>query len=475
MPLPTPSRVASTVVESRIADVGRDLARTFAGVLEAIPKSALDHYRESSAAKASAPLAAHSRGQRSVHRPQALARSLGVNTVLTSRILKAARQSDPLAVAHMIPGPEPLRRLLRAAERKKVDPALIREAREAVDRFEQLIDIDAGDRSALDALISGWLPDAREKVELIAKQSVFRGISQLLGTACEVLHCTIILHPSAPGTPGDSQFADAVSLQVTRGLRRVRPGLVVTYDTIHSATDMLTVTGEPVSATAESLHGLLLEPFCTQPLPELKVSRVGDIAKYTLCGDDVGVQSAVDLVHATFLPKKKPLHRAPAPGSSPAPGNARSGSAPGSPGDSPRRVSLAAGIGTPARTLIFDVLLHEDVYPGQSPALEVYQTAGVFDRPADGNSRGFRGGGDIDHRARSDADRIEVLEAIQPLGTGLAKFRAAETPDYQEMIRFVCLQRQWDTNKLRGYRCRIEYPIYSSEVVMTFELPAAGE
>src|SRR5262245_56757211 len=80
-------------IHNRIIHVGRDLARTFNGVLDCIP---------------GAP-----------HRPQKLARSLGVNTVLTSRLLRAAQQRDPMAVAHMIPGPEPLRRLLKAAERKR--------------------------------------------------------------------------------------------------------------------------------------------------------------------------------------------------------------------------------------------------------------------------------------------------------------------------------------------------------------------
>src|SRR5688572_27461549 len=95
-------------VEDKIADVGGELGRCFSSVLDALPGSP--------------------------HRPQWLARLLGVNTVLTSRLLKAAQQQDPIAVAHMIPGPEPLRRLLRAAERKKVDRQLIANAHSAVDR-----------------------------------------------------------------------------------------------------------------------------------------------------------------------------------------------------------------------------------------------------------------------------------------------------------------------------------------------------
>jgi hypothetical protein len=396
-------------LESTVAGVGTDLARTFRGVLNAIPGGP--------------------------HRPQWLARSLGVNTVLTSRILKVAQQQDPLAVAHMIPGPEPLRRLLRAAEKKKVDPEVIREARAAVDRFEQLIDSVAGDRSALDAIISGWLPDAREKVELLAKQSVFRGISQLLGTACDVEHHTLLLYPtmSADGRADTAEVrADSLWLTVSRGLRRLRPGLPVRYD-IHSTAPMLTVTGQPL----EQLAGLMLEQFCSSPLPTFKVTHLRDKTQCLLAGDDVGVQSAIDLVHATVLLGGKEMHR--------------------SPGEPPRKTAMSVGISMPSKTIIFDVLLHEDVYPGQQPTLYLYQTLAA-------------GVAHPDDRGR-DMDRLDVLESIQTLGAGITKFRSTDTPGYRDMLRYVCDQRGWDGEKLRGFRCRVEYPIYSSQIMMGFDLP----
>jgi hypothetical protein len=391
-------------VETRIVEVGAHLARTFNSVLDALPGVP--------------------------HRPQWLARSLGVNTVLTSRLLKAAGHPDPIAVAHLIPGPEPLRRLLRAAEKKRVEPALIREARTAVDRFERLIDTVAGDRSALDAIISGWLPAAREQVELLAKQSVFRGVGQLLGTTSDLEHRTIILYPSAE-TRGR---ADSLWITVTRGLRRVRPGLVVKYDSIHTTTPVLTIGGQPV----DGLRGLLLERFCSKPLPKLKVSHLGGRAQYTLSGDAVGVQSAVDLVYAMFLPGKKELNRAS--------------------GEGPRKSSMAVGIARPSKLIIVDVLLHRDVYPGQEPELRLYRgTAG--EGPADPDD------------ASQDINRLDIVESIKPLGQGLASFVAQDAPGHQDMIRHVCKRRGWDVEKLRGYRCRIEYPMYSSQIVISFELP----
>ena len=388
-------------VESLVSGIGCDLVRAFQSVLSAIPGGP--------------------------HRPQSLARTLGVNIVLTSRLLKAMQQAEPMAVAHVIPGPDPLRRLLRAAEKRRVDRTVIRQAHAVVDRFEQVIDAEAGDRSSLDAIISGWLPEARERVELIAKQSVFRGISQLLGTASDLAHSTIIQYPSE----GNSGKADQVLIAGTHGLRRVRPGLVVMYDTVHSGAPLQTVTGRQV----DGLHDLLLEQFCSKPLPHLQVSTDGGVAQYTLSGNQIGVKSAVDLVHATYLPQHKELFR--------------------NSDQPPRKASMALGVGLPSKALTFDILLHEDIYPGQMPELKVYRTVGVFNHAG----------------VRREMDRIEVIESIQPLGQGIEQFSMPENPRYREMLRYVCEQRQWNGAALRGYRCHIEFPIYSMELVVSFDLP----
>ena len=395
----TSSSISS--VETRVAEVGQDLTNTFARVLKAIPGGP--------------------------HRPQLLARRLGLNAVLTSRLLKAAHQSDPIAVAHAMPGPEPLRRLLSAAEKQKVDRKLLKDAGAAVDRFQQLIDAEAGDRSALDAIISGWLPDARDTVELNAKQAVYRGISHLLGTACDSAHYAFIVFPNLAG----SARADEVRIMNTRGLRRIRPGFVVNYDTVHTSDSLLTIRGEP----ADGLHSLLLEQFCSSPLPQLQVTRQGSVAHCILAGQDVGLRSAVDLVHATYLPKK--------------PQTALNA------GDSSRKAAMAIGIDTPTKVIVFDVLVHKDIFPRQQPELNIYRTAGVF-----GSEPGNR----------REIDRLDLRESILPLGHGLARFRSADALTHQDTIQFACEQRGWNANELRGYRCRIEYPMYSSEIELSFAL-----
>jgi hypothetical protein len=279
-------------------------------------------------------------------------------------------------------------------------------------------------------MISGWLPDAREKVELLAKQSVFRGMSQILGTSCDMEHYAAVLYPNAL----DPHRADQLWLAVTRGFRRVRPGLLVKYETVYSTTPMQTVAGDPV----EGPQGLLLEPFCSKPLPNMRATHLGNRAEFAISVEGVGPQSAVNLAHAIVLLGKKELHRM---ASEPV-----------------RKTAISVGVTMPSRSFIFDLLLHEDVYPGQQPTLHLYRTGvrGV----ADPNDRSF------------DIDQLEIIESIQPLGRGIAGLRATENPEYLEMLRHVLSLRHWDHRRLRGYRCRIEFPIYHSQVMFGLDLPA---
>ena len=158
--LETPSRPGQTLLEARITEVGTELGASLNLVLDALAE-----------------------GRRG---PQVLARALGLDKVLTSRLLKAARSRDPMAVAYHAPGPEPLRRFVKAARKRDVEGAIAERAERAVADFETLIREDIGDRSALDAMISAWLPEAREVFELRRRQTAFKALSQLKGVSAEV-------------------------------------------------------------------------------------------------------------------------------------------------------------------------------------------------------------------------------------------------------------------------------------------------
>lgn len=398
-------RELTPTIETRIGTVGQRLADAFRALVDAMPGGP--------------------------HRPQDLARTLGIKKDLSSRVLRASRNKDPVAVVHMMPGPVPLRQLLQAAAEKRIPPEILREGEEAVRAFDLLIRQEAGDRTSLDAIISTCLPDAREKYELFNKQAVYRGMAQLKGVSAEITLNTALLHPGK-----DPGRIDGVWIIGSFGLRRIRPSAVVHFCSHRlgpsaTALSTLTLDREPV----QDLHGLLLEPYCSSPRPPLRARRHGATVHYTLDGEAIGPHSAVNLVFAELTPGCLPRYR-----------------------DSEDHLyGPGSEITTPTGTLIFDVLVHEDVYPHGEPTLRVYDTA-------------VNGVADMNDPAR-DIDRLDVAETIQPLGQGPSKWRVSEVPRYVELLRHVFTKAGWDAERFRGYRCKVQYPIYGSQLYFAFHAP----
>lgn len=361
--------------------------------------------------------------------PAEVARKLGIDKVLASRAIKATQQRDPIAVLHLAPGPAPLRRLLAAASKRGVPAALIKEARQATDDFDAFVRNEIGDRRSLDTIISAWLPEARQEFELRRKQAAFRAMSELLGAVANVGMATVLLHPSeADG------MLDVVWLFGLIGLHRLRAGAPVKFASRRIGggnPPRLPRTLDGIQI--QGLEKLRLDEFCSTPPPMLQVHAAGDVVHYALAGSGYGPKSAADLVFAEVNPSEMPHYVEPA--------------------TRPLR-QLFAEVATPVNALVFDALVHEKVFTWAEPALTLYDT--VLDGVAD-----------VNDPAR-DLDRLDVQERIQPLGRGVSRFRLMGFPRYAELLRHVCDKLGWDGDVFRGYRCRIEYPIYGCQVVMAW-------
>jgi len=156
-------------------------------------------------------------------RPVDLSASTGIGKDISCRVIRATKADDPLAVVHLMPGPAPLKRLIAGAKRKSGLAAEIEvRAKAAVEQYEDVIAEHAGDRSGLDVLISGWMPEVREKLDVLARQSIFRGASQMYGIDCECYVDTTIIVPS-----GDGKTADGINVRHLRRLRKNRAGAKV--------------------------------------------------------------------------------------------------------------------------------------------------------------------------------------------------------------------------------------------------------
>lgn len=420
----TPAPAASSAtsngrdpLEVRIARTGSDLIAGLAGVLRAVGGDQAG--------------------------PVALARDLRLDKVLTSRLLRALAAGDPYAALHRMPGPDPLRRVLRACASRGADRRALDLAERAVGDFDQLINAELGDRQALDTIVVAWVPEVRREFELRRKQAAFRAMSDLRGIRAETFYSAVLLAPSADASrphPGDR--IDVVWLSGLYRLSRVRPDAVLKLTTrrlAHPTSDRkaLTLAGRPI---AQDPAGARLDEFCSDPPPPIHVRATDEVAHYLLGATGYGPASAVDLVTAEWNPADLPRRVEHRP-------------------DRPRRAHFFAEVSTPVATLVFDLFADERLWSGQDPQLTIYDTS-------------FEGVANINEAAR-DIDRLDMLETVTPLGLGIDRAGSAEVPRARELLARACSAAGMEGARLRGFRVRIEYPIYGSQATMSFQAETA--
>lgn len=388
-------------LEARLRAVGGELGSTIQAILAALP---------------GAPL-----------RPGQLAKVLGVNRAIASKVLNAVGKRDPLEILHLVPGPEPLRKVVRAAEGQGVGGELATPALGAIGRFDQLIRNEAGNRGALDALISSSLPGARERFEMASKYSVFKGLAQLKGVQAEHWLGTAIVCPSN----SDAKKHDLTWLNGAVAMQRLRPGVTVRFSYRHGTGDQKIA---PNSDSLPTLGVLPMDEFCVNSPAHLESRVAGDTIQYTLPDELVGPQEIVDMFVVDHHPagmRRRSL------------------------GPKGRRTSLFVEPAMPVANLTFDTILHRDAFPGAAPELIIYDT-------------GYDGIADVNDAAR-EIDRVPLKESIEVLGQNLGDYQAPGIPTYGAMLLHLCDRFGWKPDEFRGYRTQIAYPVYGWQVCLAFE------
>lgn len=369
-----------------------------------------------------------------VQKPSEFQRVLKLDRSLSSRILRALEYQDPLASLHRMPGPHGIRLLLKAAMKCTNNRDLIARAEKLLTELEHLVVSEVGDWKDLNAALCGWLPDVREPFETANRQAAFKAMSNIRGVSAESELSVTLIHPNE----SDPNWVDRACITGLCRMKRLRAGAPMGLLHGHSIAppagrERLSLENQPIDR--EHGPGLLRE-FSTSPTPKFEVVVDGDTVHYLLQGSGVGLNSMVDLLFADVTRSRYPAHR-----------DVRK--QPASPG---------AVIDVPVKTLIVDVLVHDEVWKNVEPELRMYDTAG----------RGLANPTDDSRRL----DRRDVLESIQYMGTRVSGFRTKEVARYVDMVEHVCDKLGWDSTRFRGYRCRVEYPAYGYQVALIFDPPA---
>lgn len=358
-----------------------------------------------------------------------LERGFGLDRKLSWQVHRVATAENPLAAGASVPTRASMQRLLKAVEKRKAPAAALERVSTAFDRFEQFVSEYAGDRETLDAMLSVYLPEAREKQELAGKEASFRGMSQIKGVAIETTVDTYMMHPTA-----DGKRVDGVLLAAVMGLLRVHPDAHFNMSLgVPGRQPVLTLDGREGRHPNDSL----LPEFCSSPTPDFERSEKIGSVYFWIPGTDMGLRSAIDIVKADYVAGVKSAYREP---------------------DGRTMSQVAIRMESPAKRLVKDVFVHRDLFPGSKPQLAIHETlmrsvVTTFDDPA------------------REQDRLRMQETIVPLPGGLPHAQISHIPRYVEMLEYVCRKRGWDAGAFRGYRLDVQYPVYGAQYSMGFELP----
>ena len=365
-------------------------------------------------------------------RPTEFARGWGVDQTLAIRVCAALRSHDPLAVIHGLPAPGGLRLLLAAARKKDVPEVRLGAFEQTIVGLEGLITRVGGKKSNLDTLIGGQLLEVRARSEHASKQKLNRGISDLLGLQAETSLVSYFVYPSDEG-----DTCDELAIYGVDKLRRLRSDLPILLggrNLAHEGTEhTLSLARETLLRDELPTDGFTtaLQRFCTDPMPGIDVSLTNDQLLYTLpAGADLGELS---LFFASIDSEATTQFRT----------------------AEQRAAEHRFVPRNPAKNMLLDVFVHREVWRGEEPTLVIARSAAA--RAHD--------------RESGHVDLLDMIETVQPLGTGVNAVRTKLLPRYMEMLESIHSRMGWDPDTFRLYRCHVKYPVVGLWYSLEFSLP----
>lgn len=369
-----------------------------------------------------------------VRKPTDLKRALRIDAKLAWRVFKLGTAADPMTSACHVPGLAAMRTFLKAAGDRGLPSDVVESAECTIADFERLIEVHAGDRGSFDSMISACADESPSPLDLEHKRAAFRANSHLWGVQARTQLGCWLIHPGAE--PG---MIDLASIRGFVGLRRFRANASWVVSRIRviddDGTARRSIVREAFDADAEAEHGVsLLRAFCTDPLPPLRTYTDAEGYVCTeLVGNEVGNASAVTCITGDVSRNAGSCYR----------------------GENNRVGGGIAGVRTPCEVLIHDLLVCEGTFGTIDP--RVFVEGDIRGRPVRAPGQG--------------SDRLCVHESVDYLGRGASVLHTPDVPRYSAMAGYAFDKLGWDGERFDVYRCRVQYPVMPSKVVIEFDLP----
>jgi len=368
-------------------------------------------------------------------RPSEIHRAMEIDRKLAWKLAKLVGDDDPFTAAQHVPGPQATLLVFEAARQCNVSEVILDRVSAAVERFEQLARVHAGDRESLLMMISSFASRGRRQADIAHRRSAFKANSYLWGVQAQTDVNLLFVNIC----PDDPARIDMVSLRGFVGLRRFRanvPWLIARCRVTDNDGDVRDrPKRRPLDPSIKPGETPILREHCSEPPPQIR--RVeGHNGSYEdeLIEGEVGDTAAITcLIAEAFSNASSRYH------------------------DEHNTLGrLIASARTPSEAMVLDLVVHEDLFGPLHPRLRVYSD---LEGPSlCGIECGTR-------------DELPCRESVEYMGKGAAVMHSAEVPYHADIGRTVFRLMDWPGERFDVYRAVIPFPMIPTSAALSHELP----
>ncbi len=359
-------------------------------------------------------------------KPAEVQRALQLDKTLSRQVFKLACNSEPMANGNIVPSQTSIHRFLDVAKGRGIDSEKIHSVLDAYKQFEILIRTHAGDRVTFNSMVSAatGVDDEWMAADLQHRRNAFRTMSHTMGMQIKTRLILFVINSIEDGQAYElAVISGSIGLRVLRQMPSVRIHGAALGPLANSSMPLW----EPLGLN-EGPSDDLLEPFCTKPLPELKVSdgndEFGKWHQVAIEQPEIGNLGTTTLFFGSLC-RRIPI------------------------GSEPLRVHSSNR--KPTEVVLFDVLIDPRIASGQKPIARAV----------------------LGQNERYGSEIIPLQGKFNPelLGSGPAALSTPEVPRYAEMLGAVSQKIGLNLTDFNAWRLRVEYPLYQSTFSMSWELP----
>ncbi len=377
----------------------------------------------------------------------AMARALELDRATCQRLVAAtARPDSGVETLVQLPGVMGLRQFIESVEKRcaQLGHGAIEQlaaASAAVDRFEVLIHELGGSQRKLKARLAseraggpgGFISSTGASNDPVVRESLFRAGAAVTGRWSESSIAISVIRP----VPSDPSRTQTVKLRALIGHHARADAVALEIGHTSPMQVLAPSPGHDPNTPHWRTPGILIEPFCSTPLPRMVSHMAGSRIVHVIDPPLPGETNNTDIVIADREPNEDvhPATLDPAVG------------------------EVWALMNFPARRLIFDVYLHRDIACRCIPSLELHLWT-----PQTGA-----------HASSRWSTRFPGGPRLGLLGPGLRGSQTDSYAKHAELTAHLFERVGWESEQFIGYRCESIFPVWRGGYCMVFDFSSPAE